>query len=288
MTRPCPGPLPPRPPAAAAPRGTCDTHAHILGPYDRFPLDEGRFYTAPESPLEAYAAVQEALGIERVVIVQPSCYATDLAATADGLARLGDRARALAVVAPDIDDGTLRDLDKLGFCGVRFAPVLLGGDPMPIIQAFAPRAARLSWHIDLFIDGPREMTSMLPGLKALDVDLVLDHFAHFGGADGVDHPGFQALLELVEAGRTWVKLSCPDRLSASGAPYDDMIPLARALIEARPDRMLWATDWPHVGHWDQPIPDDAVLLEWLAGWGVDDRALETMLVDNPAALFGFA
>ena len=288
MTRPCPGPKSPRPPVSRAPPGTCDTHAHILGPYDRFPLDEGRFYTAPEAPLEAYAALQEALGIERAVIVQPSCYATDLAATADALARLGERARAIAVVAPDIDNDSLRELDGLGFRGVRFAPVLLGGDPMPIIQSFAPRAARLGWHIDLFVDGPSEMISMAAGLKALDIDLVLDHFAHFGGADGVDHPGFAALIDLVEAGRTWVKLSCPDRLSAAGPPYDDMAPLARALIETRPDRMLWATDWPHVGHWDQPIPDDAVLLEWLDGWGVDRRTLERMLVDNPAALFGFA
>ena len=144
MTRPCPGPLPPGPPASPAPPGTCDTHAHIIGPFDRFPLDEGRFYTPPESPLEAYAALQEALGIERAVIVQPSCYATDLSATADALTRLRENARALAVVSPDIDDGTLRDLDGLGFRGVRFAPVLLGGDPMPVIRAFAPRAARPS------------------------------------------------------------------------------------------------------------------------------------------------
>ena len=288
MTRPCPGPLPPGPPLTRAPAGTCDTHAHILGPYDRFPLDEGRFYTAPESPLEAYIALQQALGIERAVIVQPSCYATDLAATADALARLGGRARAVAVVAPDIDDAKLRELDRLGFRGVRFAPVLLGGDPMPVIEAFAPRAARLGWHIDLFIDGPREMTRMLAGLKSLDIDLVLDHFAHFGGADGVDHPGFAALIELVEAGRCWVKLSCPDRLSEAGPRYEDMVPLARALIDTRPDRMLWATDWPHVGHWDRPIPQDAALLDWLAGWGVDEPTLRRMLVDNPAALYGFA
>ncbi len=288
MTRPCPGPLPPRRAGTPAPSGTCDTHAHIVGPYDRFPLHEGRFYTAPESPLEAYIDLQEALGIERVVIVQPSCYATDLAATNDALNRLGPRARAVAVIDPAIDDEALIALDGLGYRGVRFAPVLLGGDPMPIIQAFAPRAARLGWHIDLFIDGPRQMESMAPPLKALDIDLVLDHFAHFGGAQGIDHPGFAALLDLVAAGRTWVKLSCPDRLSASGPPYADMVPLAKALIETRPDRMLWATDWPHVGHWDQPVPEDAALLEWLTGWGVEDRALHAMLVDNPAALFGFA
>ena len=287
MTRPCPGPLRPRPADAAPPAGTCDTHAHIVGPYDRFPLAEGRFYTAPESPLEAYIGLRAALGIERVVIVHPSCYATDLAVTTDALARLGPCARAVAVVDPAIDDEALKALDGLGYRGVRFAPVLSGGDPVPAIQAFAPRAARLGWHIDLFIDGPTRMEALSAPLKALDVDLVLDHFAHFGGAHGVDHPGFAALLDLLAAGRTWVKLSCPDRLSASGPPYEDMVPLAKALIEARPDRMLWATDWPHVGHWDQPIPEDAALLEWLAGWGVDDRALHAMLVDNPAALFGF-
>ena len=288
MTRPCPGPLPPRPAGTVAPAGACDTHAHIIGPYDRFPLAEDRFYTAPESPLAAYVDLQEALGIERVVIVHPSCYATDLAATTDALTRLGGRARAIAVVDPAIDDDALKALDSLGYRGVRFAPVLSGGDPMPVIEAFAPRAARLGWHIDLFIDGPARMKAMSGALKALEVDLVLDHFAHFGGVHGIDHPGFAALLDLVAAGRTWVKLSCPDRLSASGPPYEDMIPLARALIEARPDRMLWATDWPHVGHWDQPIPEDAELLEWLADWGVDDSALHAMLVDNPAALFGFA
>lgn len=288
MTRPCPGPLPPRRPNFRTPPGTCDTHAHIVGPYERFPLDDGRFYTAPESPLEAYVTLQEALGIERVVIVQPSCYATNLAITEDALGRLGVQARAIAVIEPDIGDDTLTMLDGLGFRGVRFAPVLLGGDPMPIIQAFAPRAARLGWHIDLFIDGPNEILGMLDGLKALEVDLVLDHFGHFGGANGVDHPGFAAMIELVAAGHTWVKLSCPDRLSVTGAPYDDMRPLAKALIETRPDRMLWASDWPHVGHWDQPIPDDAVLLEWLDGWGVDEHTLHRILVDNPATLYQFA
>jgi len=287
MTRSCPGPLPPRRPEFKAPPGTCDTHAHIIGPYDRFPPDDGRFYTAPESPLEAYAALQQALGIERVVIVHPSCYATDTAITEDALARLGVQARAIAVIAPDITDDRLSVLDGLGFRGVRFAPVLLGGDPMPIIQAFAPRAARLGWHIDLFIDGPSEMAGMAAGLKAVDVDLVLDHFGHFGAAHGIDHPGFAAMIELVAAGRTWVKLSCPDRLSAAGAPYDDMRPLAKALIETRPDRMLWASDWPHVGHWDQPIPEDSGLLDWLAGWGVDQSVMHRMLVDNPATLYGF-
>lgn len=288
MTRPCPGPLPPKRPRYRAPAGACDTHAHIFGPYERFPLAADRQYSPPEAPVADYAQLLDTLGIERCVIVQPSSYATDNAAIADALGRLGTRSRGIAMVEPDEGDAELDRLNAQGFRGVRLTPGLRGGDPLTAVEALAPRLGRLGWHVDLMIDGPRDGAGLLPRLGALGVELVLDHFAQFTPAAGLGHPGFAALMDLLGTGRAWVKLSCADRLSPSGAPFADMAPLARALIDARPDRMLWGTDWPHVAHWDQPIPADCDLLDWTESWGIDSTTARRILVDNPAALYGFS
>lgn len=287
MTRPCPGPPPASPPKFKAPPDSCDSHMHILGPVAKFPLNDDRSYTAPDSTLEDFREYQKTLGIDRAVIVHPSCYGTTLDVTEDAIARMNGRARGVAVVEPTASDAELDRLNEIGFRGLRFTTLLRGGASVDDISAMAARIGRLGWHVQLFIDGATQLEAMAPALKALPVEVVVDHMGHFPQSAGVDHPGFRALLDLVRGGRCWVKLSGAYRMSETGAPFDDMTPYAQALIETRPDRMVWATDWPHVMLWDRPMPDGAALLDWVTTWGVDDATLERILVDNPAELYGF-
>ena len=179
MTKPCPGPAPALPPKLKAPAGACDTHAHIVGPFDRFPLADERGYTPPASALEDFEVFQKTLGIDRAVIVHPSCYGTMMDITVDAVTRLGDRARGIAVVEPSISDAELDALDAAGFRGLRFTTLLKGGADVGGIAAMAKRIERLGWHIQMFIDAENQLLDLLPALRDLPVDLVLDHMGHF-------------------------------------------------------------------------------------------------------------
>lgn len=287
MTDPCPGPSPSSTPAYQAPPDSCDTHMHIIGPVAKYPLNEERSYTPPDSPLDDFLALQETLGIRRAVIVHPSCYGTHLSVTEDAIVEMGDRARGIAVVDPSVSDAELDRLNEVGFRGLRYTTLLRGGAPVEEIETMAARIQRLGWHVQLFIDGAAQLEAMAPMLASLPVDVVIDHMGHFPQDADIDHPGFQALLGLMRGGRCWVKLSGSYRVSHLGAPWSDMPPYAEALIETRSDRVVWGTDWPHVMLWDRPLPDGAELLDWVTSWGVDDATLKQILVDNPAALYRF-
>lgn len=287
MTKPCPGPAPASPPKLEAPAGACDTHAHIIGPFDKFPLADERGYTPPISALEDFEVFQKTLGIDRAVIVHPSCYGTMMDVTVDAVTRLGDRARGIAVVEPSITDAELDRLDEIGFRGLRFTTLLKGGADVSGIVAMAERIKRLGWHIQMFIDAENQLESLLPSLKKLPVDLVIDHMGHFQPEAGVDHPAFRAMLDLVKDGHCWVKLSGAYRASGDAPAWQDMTAYATTLIETRPDRMVWATDWPHVMLWDKPMPEGAALLDWALSWNIDETTMKQILVDNPAQLYGF-
>ncbi|MEX2453710.1 MAG: amidohydrolase family protein [Rhodospirillaceae bacterium] len=287
MTRPCPGPAPISAPRLKAPGNACDSHMHILGPYDRFPLSEGRGYTAPEAPIEDFLALQDALGLKRAVIVHPSAYGTDMRVTEDAVARMGGRARGVAVVEPSISDGELDRLDEIGFRGLRFTTLLKGGADVGGIAAMAERVRRLGWHIQLFVDGANQIEALIPALRALPVDVVIDHMGHFPPSAGIGHPGFQALLAFMREGRCWTKLSGGYRVSEIPGTFADTTPFAQALIEARPDRVVWASDWPHVMLWDKPMPNTTDTLDWALSWGVGEATMARILVDNPAELYGF-
>jgi predicted TIM-barrel fold metal-dependent hydrolase len=287
MPKPCPGPVPAAAPTFKAPPGACDTHAHIIGPFDRFPLAGERGYTPPVSDLAAFDTFQKTLGIDRAVIVHPSCYSTMMDITVNAVTRMGDRARGIAVVEPSITDAELDRLNEAGFRGLRFTTLLKGGADVGGITAMAERIKRLGWHIQMFIDAQNQLEDLLPALSSLPVDLVIDHMGHFQPDAGVDHPAFQAMLDLVKDGRCWVKLSGAYRASNAGPDWADMTTYATALIETRADRMVWATDWPHVMLWDKPMPEGAGLLDWALSWNVDDTTMKQILVDNPAELYGF-
>lgn len=263
---------------------SCDCHFHIFGPFDRFPLDAGRAYTPPEASVEAYEAVAAGLGIERMVIVQPSPYGTDNRVTLDAVRRFGmARARAVAVIDDGFDDAALRALDAGGVRGVRFNLVSRNGTPEAQIEALARRIAPLGWHLQIYATGEK-LAEMADSLARLPVAMMIDHIGGVPAARGTAHPQFQALLRLLDTGRAWVKL-CGYRASSAGYPWDDVAANVQALARAAPERCVWGTDWPHVE--TTPRPDAARLLDQFLTWVPEAAAQRNILVENPIRLYGF-
>jgi D-galactarolactone isomerase len=271
-------------PTLIAPAGACDCAIHIYDP-GFTPEGPANGRVLAWANVAAYQALQQRLGITRVVVVQPTAYGFDNRCTLAAIATLGDQARGVAVIAPDITDAALEVLHQGGIRGARFQML---GNPMLTWEAVRPiaaRVAKLGWHVQVQMDGcflheREDLLSRLP------CPVVIDHIGKFLEPSPVEHPGFQALLRLLAGGRCWMKLSGAYEVSRSGPPhYDDVGALARAAILAAPERMLWGTNWPHVGV-DTP-QDDALQLDLLRHWAEDPATRHRMLVTNPAALYGF-
>ncbi|MBU2407506.1 MAG: amidohydrolase family protein [Gammaproteobacteria bacterium] len=272
---------------ARLPGGACDCHMHV---FDRrfAPLPDAMYR---EATAQDYLALAARLCVQRTVVVQPSGYGFDSRCTLDAVAALGAGARAIVVVAPDTTESELRRLHAAGARGVRFMLLRPGGLGWEQLAPMAEAVAPLGWHLNLQFDG-REMPARLDALRALPVDVVIDHLGAFVGGIAPNDPAFRALLQLLEGGRAWVKLSGPYtyRMSAAGHPdYPEAATLARLLASEFPDRCLWASDWPHVS---EPglLPDDAlarVTLGWIDAIG-GSAAMQRIGVDNPARLYGFA
>jgi predicted TIM-barrel fold metal-dependent hydrolase len=272
-------------PSWKAPALSCDCHFHVFGPYDRFPLDAGRHYDPAPALIPAYLRVAEALGIGRMVIVQPSVYGTDNECSLDAAARFGlDRARVVAVVDDSFDEAALRALHARGTRGVRFNAVSGNGTPLDQLEALARRIAPLGCHLQVYAEG-HQLPDLAPRLAALPVPVVIDHMGGVRTAEGVNGAGFQALLRLLGGGRSYVKL-CGYRISSAGPPFADVAPFARALLDAAPDGCLWGTDWPHpsLSAW---MPEDGALFDLLGEWAPGEAERRRVLVDNPARLYGF-
>jgi len=267
------------------PAGACDCHAHVIGPPESYPYVPERSYTPPTATLEAYQSLHQILGIERAVIVQPSVHGTDNQVTLDAIAGYGPNARGVAVVDAAVDDGELVRLNDGGIRGLRLNVLFGGGVGMHALEPLAERIADMGWHIQLLLDA-RNLVELAPRLRRLPVPAVVDHMGHMNVAHGIDHPGFQTLIDLVREGVCWVKLSGNYRISAEGPPFSDVIAFARALIEAGPERMVWGTDWPHPALNDF-MPNDGDLLDALDEFAPDPDLKREILVDNPAQLYGF-
>lgn len=267
------------------PAHACDCHAHVLGPPEMYPYVAQRSYTPPTATLESYQALHRVLGIERAVIVQPSVHGTDNQVTLDGIAGYGPNARGIAVVEADVDDRELARLDSGGIRGVRLNLLFGGGVGLQALEPLSHRITDMGWHVQLLLDA-RDLVELAPRLRRLPVPVVIDHMGHMNVAHGIDHPGFQALLELVRDGVCWIKLSGNYRISAAGPPYADAISFARALIEACPGHMVWGTDWPHPALTDI-MPNDGDLIDALDDYAPEPDLKRAILADNPARLYGF-
>jgi 2-pyrone-4,6-dicarboxylate lactonase len=289
MTKPCRGPdYDTHPPKIRPPPGSCDTQAHVFGPSDRFPYAPERGYTPPDCPVEAWLHLLDVLGMERGVIVHGSAHGSDNRVTLDGISRAPDRLRGVAVIRPDIPDGELETLANGGVRGFRLSTMLKGGIGTDHLESIAARVKPFGWHVVLHVDSPDEIAELEDQLKRLEIEFVVDHLGRVRGGQGVGHRGFQALVRLLrETDHGWAKLSSWYRLSDAGPPYDDMTPLARGLIEARPDRIIWGSNWPHPILWEGVMPNDGTLLDQFMDWAGDEATRKQILVDNPARLYGF-
>jgi D-galactarolactone isomerase len=268
-----------------APAGACDCHIHIYDP--AMPLAPTATSAGPAwADVDAYRLVQRRLGLTRAIVVQPTAYGADNRCTVAAIAALGrNRTRGIAVIQPDIGDAELLALDAAGICGVRFQMLPGGALPWEALAPIAARIAPLGWHIQLQMDG-RLLADREAMLARLPVPLVIDHVGKFLEPVPVAHPGFQAILRLLDGGRTWFKLAAAYEVSKAGPPlYADVGALAKAAVKAAPERMIWASNWPHVSV--QNPPDDAALLDLLLDWAPDATVRQRILVDNPTSLYRF-
>lgn len=279
----------PRIPDFSLPDGVCDTHCHIMGPFDRFPLAENRSYTPPETPLEAYVKLRTVLGIRRSVIVQPGPHGFDNRVTLDAVKRLGADARGIAVVEPDVTHDELAAMNKAGIRGVRLSTMLASGVSTDALGRMAKKVAPFGWHVLLHLKNADELVALAPIVRALPVPVVLDHMARVTGAEGPQSPAFQALLDLLaNSDNCWTKICSWYRLSSQPPPYDDMKVLAQAVMQARHDRIIWGTNWPHPILFEPPVPNDGDLMQQMFDWAGSDALRRAVFVDNPARLYGFS
>jgi 2-pyrone-4,6-dicarboxylate lactonase len=280
-----------RAPRLKLPPRSCDTHAHIMGPKARYAYSPARVYTPPDCLLPDYLKMLATLGVERAVLVQPSVYGTDNTVMLEAMKAAGNRFRGVAVVAEGISEADLKRLDAAGVRGVRVNIVDVknrkpGTLPMDSLKQLARRVAPLGWHME-FLMHADEFPDLDPAFADFPVDIVLGHLGYMKTDKGPDNAGFQALLRLMKAGRAWVKLTGPSRITTTGGlPYADVIPYARALLETNPERVIWGTDWPHVII-KTPMPNDGDLADLLSDWIPDAALREQVLATNPARLYGF-
>jgi len=281
----------PRRPGFVLPRGSIDTHVHVFEP--GYALSPGRGYNPPTSTLADLKHLHATLGIDRVVFTQPSVYGTDNAAILDAMAALNaqtpHRARAVVALGMDVTEKQLAALDASGVRGVRLNFDNKGGMPIATAQIpdLAARIRPFGWHIEFLFPG-KDMVELMPVLAALAVPMSIAHFAYQPATAGVAAAGFRALIELARRGNTWIKISGANRVSATDLPpYDDVKPMAQALIEAAPERIMWGTDWPHPNKY-VANPNDADLVDAFGDWVGDDRMRRKIMVDTPAAFYSFA
>ncbi|MEI8144274.1 MAG: amidohydrolase family protein [Alphaproteobacteria bacterium] len=292
MTNPSPTILPPHPhpkkPSFSLPAKTCDAHCHIFGPHALYPYAEGRSYTPHDAPLEDFRALHRVLGVERAVIVNATCHGRDNRVVTDAIAQSNGAYLGVANVDDSSTDRELEALNAQGIRGCRFTFVRRLG-AVPDLAAFhrlVARIAPLGWHVDLYFEA-QDIPDMLPMLKALPVPHVIDHMGGVRAGAIHDARSFGLLVDHLQHHETcWMKVTGPERITAMGPPYADVVPYAVALMNAAPDRVLWGTDWPHPNV--KTMPNDGDLVDILGTYGVSPQSLHAMLVDNPARLYGFS
>jgi predicted TIM-barrel fold metal-dependent hydrolase len=283
----------------AVPANACDCHTHIFGDPQQFPLFSGRVYTPETASPEEMAALHRALHIKRVVIVTPSVYGTDNSATLFGMKARGANARGVAVINDQTPDGDLDKMTKAGVRGIRLN-LATGGTNDPAVarqrfQAALPRMAKQGWHIQIYTN-LAVIAAIKDAVLASPVPVVFDHFGGAKAALGTAQPGFADLLELLRSGKAYVKISGAYRASTQAPDYPDAAPLAKALIAANAERIVWGTDWPHPNSdTGKPVTevaplfqiDDGRLMNQLPVWAPDAAMRKRILVDNPARLYKF-
>ncbi|WP_129660728.1 amidohydrolase family protein [Rothia uropygialis] len=280
-------------PTFVMPPGAVDAHCHVFGPAAEFPYAPERKYTPCDAGKQDLRRLRENLGLSRNVIVQATCHGRDNSALLDALDFFGDTARGVATVGPDITQQDLAAMHERGIRGVRFNFLkrLVAKDPSEDLMTVASKIKEFGWHIVVYFE-PDSLPDIEALLEKIDVPLVIDHMGRPKVSAGEKSSEFEKFLSFVDRTGSWVKVSCPERLSVEGPfarngaeeIYTDVVPFARRVIDEFPQRVLWGTDWPHP-NLKTHMPDDAVLLNYIPLIAGTDRAQQALLVDNPRNLY---
>ena len=286
-------------PRFKVPSDACDCHMHVFGAPGRYALPKVRSYTPQEAPLASWARAAAAIGLQRVVVVQPSVYGSDNTCTLNALRAIGQQGRGIAQIGPSTSDAELAELHEAGVRGIRLNPKSVGATDAQALRGLiadtAQRIASLGWHIQIY--APLILVAEVAGaIREATVPVVLDHMG--GARAGDDAAALRPLVGLLESGRCWVKLSGAYRVSRQETGFHDATPIARVLVRANPERVVWGTDWPHTAHHpgtprtDAPpiqfrVFEFAELLDCLADAAVDQATFDRILTTNPARLYDF-
>jgi 2-pyrone-4,6-dicarboxylate lactonase len=284
----------PRKPRFAPPPGAVDAHCHVFGPGAEFPYAPERKYTPCDASKAQLFALRDRLGFARNVVVQATCHGADNRAMADACRASGGRARGVATVRRGVGDRELDELHDAGVRGVRFNFLrrLVDFTPRDELVEIAARVQPLGWHIVVYFEA-RDLPELWDFFTALPTTVVVDHMGRPDVARPIDGPEFALFLRLMrEHANVWTKVSCPERLSVGGppavngqrAPYRDVVPFARRVVETFPDRVLWGTDWPHPNLKDH-MPDDGLLVDVIPQIAVTPALRGKLLVGNPMRLY---
>ena len=285
----------------AVPSGACDCHTHIFGDPREFPWFAGRTYTPESASVAEMLALHRALHMDRVVIVNPSVYGTDNSCTLDAMKQFGSRARSIVVIDDKTPATQLEEMQHAGVRGIRLNFENFGQTNPDVarkaFQSAVERVAGRKWHVQIYTR-LAVIESLRNEIMAAPVPVVFDHFAGAKASLGTAQAGFDTVLDLVHSGKAYVKISGAYRSSDKAPDYPDIAPLAKALIAANAERIVWGSDWPHPtgaalsGHSATDLApllqiDDGRLLNQLAVWAPDAGVRKKILVDNPARLYGF-
>ena len=282
----------PRKPRLKVPPGAWDTHFHAYGPPQVFPYAEDRFFTPPAAPIEHYFKLAAFLGFERGVIAQSSVHGDrDLRVTLDAIEKSDGRLRGMIRASVDHDADDIRRLHAAGIRALRvtLAGHLPGGAfDEKFLEQVVRLAAVKSWVVALHVD-PESIVRLADRIRRMPFPTIIENYALMDARQGVDQPALRTMIDLAREPHVWLKTASAYRMMFKGATYDQIVPIARAVAAASPDRIIWGSDWPHSDVFDVGrMPDDGDLVDWLADFVPDEAARRKMLVDNPKRLFDFS
>lgn len=278
----------PKQPKLQAPAGAIDCHIHLFGPADRHPFHPGSRYVSADALPQTHIALQDTLGLAGAVVVSGGGYGQDTRHLEEVLERFPQRFRGVALLPDDVTRAQVARLDQLGVRGARFVSAGHRG-ALPRLSGsrrVVDLVADFGWHVQFYPHGA-DLLEHADELLALPTPVVLDHFAAIPAAGGPAQPALQRLLQMLDSGRVWVKLSGPMRCTPGDYPYAPVTPIAQALVRHAPQRLLWGSDWPHVNMNGRRMPNDGDLFDLLGEWVPDAATRRAILVDHPRELYGF-
>ena len=276
----------PKKPNFQLPKGAVDAHCHVFGPSPEFPFAPERKYTPCNAGKDRLFELRDYLGFERNVIVQATCHGTDNSAMVDACRAAGELARGVASVRADITASELGEMHEAGVRAVRFNFVkrLVNATPREVFLEIAGKIQEFGWSTVVYFEAS-DLVDLQPFLQQLPGIIVVDHMGRPDVTKGVDHPDFQRFMDLMSGNENmWCKVTCPERLTVAGPPYEDVVPYCKAIVQEFENRVLWGTDWPHP-NMKSHMPDDGALVDYIPQIADTSAQQQKLLVKNPMRLY---